>query len=69
VEFETDERNVRSRHALEALPAQFEGVLRDFELRPDGRARNSAIYSIIASEWPAVEEHLERRVREALRHR
>jgi N-acetyltransferase len=66
VEFETDKRNVRSRHALEALPAKFEGVLRDFELRSDGRPRDSAIYSIIASEWPAVEERLQRRVRDAV---
>jgi RimJ/RimL family protein N-acetyltransferase len=69
VEFETDERNLRSRHALEALPAQFEGVFRDLKLLPDGRRGSSAIYSILASEWPAVEERLQQRVREAAHRR
>ena len=69
VEFETDELNVRSRRALEALPAQFEGVLRDLKLLPDGRRRSSAIYSILAREWPAVEERLQQRVFDAVRRR
>jgi RimJ/RimL family protein N-acetyltransferase len=69
VEFETDELNIRSRRALEALPAQFEGVLRDLKLLPDGRRRSSAIYAILACDWPAVEERLKHRVREALRRR
>ena len=42
-EFETDELSARSRRALEALPARFEGVLRDLKLLPDGRRRSSAI--------------------------
>jgi RimJ/RimL family protein N-acetyltransferase len=66
VEFETDELNIRSRHALEALPAQFEGVLRDLTLLPDGRKRSSAVYSILSPEWPAVEERLKSRVRKAV---
>jgi N-acetyltransferase len=69
VEFETDELNVRSRRALGALPAHFEGVLRDLELLSDGRTRSSAIYSILAREWPAVQERLQRRVRAAVRRR
>jgi N-acetyltransferase len=69
VEFETDELNARSRRALEALPARFEGVLRDLKLLPDGRRRSSAIYSILAREWPAVEERLQARVREAVHRR
>jgi RimJ/RimL family protein N-acetyltransferase len=69
VEFETDELNIRSRRALEALPAQFEGVLRDLKLLSDGRKRSSAVYSILACEWPAVEERLQHRVREAVHRR
>jgi RimJ/RimL family protein N-acetyltransferase len=69
VEFETDELNVRSRRALEALPAQFEGVLRDLKLLADGRRRSSAVYSILAREWPVVEERLQHRVREAVHRR
>lgn len=69
VEFETDELNVRSRHALEALPAQFEGVLRDLTLLPDSRRCSSAVYSILGREWPAVEERLQHRVQEAVHRR
>jgi RimJ/RimL family protein N-acetyltransferase len=69
VEFETDELNTRSRRALEALPARFEGVLRDLKLLPDGRRRSSAIYSILAREWPAVEDRLQQRVRDAVHRR
>jgi RimJ/RimL family protein N-acetyltransferase len=61
VEFETDERNARSRRALEALPAKLEGVLRDWKLLPSGRRRSSAVYSVLDSEWPAVRANLERR--------
>jgi RimJ/RimL family protein N-acetyltransferase len=62
VEFETDAENVRSRRALEALPAQFEGVMRDWKLVGDDRRRSSAIYSILDHEWPAVEANLLRRI-------
>jgi RimJ/RimL family protein N-acetyltransferase len=67
VEFDTDERNLRSRRALEALPAHFEGVLRDLTLAHDGSRCSSAYYSILDHEWPAVAEHLAERVREAQR--
>jgi RimJ/RimL family protein N-acetyltransferase len=62
VEFETDEQNSRSRRALGALPAAYEGIRRDCKLMPDGGRRSSAIYSILDSEWPAVSANLERRV-------
>ncbi len=62
VEFDTDELNQRSRRALEALPAQFEGVLRNLTLWPDGARRNSAYYSILDHEWPRVRQNLTARV-------
>jgi RimJ/RimL family protein N-acetyltransferase len=62
VEFKTDARNERSRAALSALPAQFEGVLRNHMIVPDVGQRDSACYSVIDSEWPAVEANLERRL-------
>jgi RimJ/RimL family protein N-acetyltransferase len=65
VEFDTDEENRRSRGALEALGARFEGVLRDLTLRSDGRRRSSAYYSILEREWPDVEPQLMARVRAA----
>lgn len=62
VEFKTDARNSRSRGALVALPAQFEGILRSHMQMPDIGWRDSAYYSVIASEWPDVKANLRRRL-------
>ena len=62
VEFKTDARNERSRSAIAALPAQFEGVLRNHMIVPDVGQRDSAYYSVIDSEWPEVRANLERRL-------
>ncbi len=62
VEFKTDARNDRSRAALAALPAQFEGVLRNHMILPDVGQRDSAYFSVIDSEWPDVKANLERRL-------
>jgi RimJ/RimL family protein N-acetyltransferase len=62
VEFKTDARNDRSRAALAALPAQFEGVFRKHMLVRGGERRDSAYYSLIDDEWPAVRENLEQRL-------
>ena len=60
VEFKTDARNERSRAALAAIPARFEGVMRNHMIVPDVGQRDSAYYSVIAEEWPAVRSRLER---------
>jgi len=62
VEFKTDARNERSRTAIAALPAQFEGVFRNHMIVPDVGQRDSAYYSVIDSEWPEVRANLERRL-------
>jgi RimJ/RimL family protein N-acetyltransferase/ribosomal protein S18 acetylase RimI-like enzyme len=62
VEFKTDARNERSRAALAAIPAQFEGVLRNHMIMPGIGQRDSAYYSVIESEWPGVRANLERRL-------
>ncbi len=62
VEFKTDARNERSRAALQALGAQFEGILRKHMLVPGIGVRDSAYYSVIDEEWPAVRAKLERRL-------
>jgi RimJ/RimL family protein N-acetyltransferase len=62
VEFKTDALNERSRGALAALPAQFEGVHRNHMLVRDGENRDSAWYSVIEAEWPQVREALLRRL-------
>jgi RimJ/RimL family protein N-acetyltransferase len=63
VEFKTNARNERSRAALAALPAQFEGIHRKHMIVRDGERRDSAWYSVVDDEWPAVRENLQRRLR------
>jgi N-acetyltransferase len=58
VELKTDARNERSRGAMEALGATFEGVHRQHMLVRGGENRDSAWYSIVDGEWPAVRERL-----------
>jgi N-acetyltransferase len=55
----TDERNARSRRAIERLGAAFEGVRRADMPAQDGSVRSSAYYSIVPAEWPAVRKRLE----------
>lgn len=62
VEFKTDARNARSRGALAALPARFEGVFAKHMLVRDGESRDSAWYAILDDDWPAVRANLLRRL-------
>ena len=62
VEFKTDALNERSRAALEALPARFEGIFRKHMLVRDGAVRDSAWYSVTDEEWPAVRRNLRDRL-------
>jgi len=62
VELKTDARNERSRAAMAAIPARFEGILRNHMIVPDVGQRDSAYFSVIDSEWPAVRANLERRL-------
>ena len=62
VEFKTDARNERSRGALLALGATFEGVHRKHMLVRAGENRDSAWYSITDDEWPDVRSRLEARL-------
>jgi RimJ/RimL family protein N-acetyltransferase len=58
VQLKTHRLNFRSRRAIERIGAQFEGILRNHTIMPDGSYRDSAYYSFIDSEWPAVKRHL-----------
>lgn len=58
----TDRFNFRSQRAIEALGAQRDGVIRHFGMRKDGTARDTVMYSILASEWPDVRRHLDSRL-------
>lgn len=51
VQFKTDERNLRSRKAIEKIGGRFEGILRHDMLRDNRTNRNSASYSLIDKEW------------------
>ena len=57
----TDNFNFRSQRAIEALGAKKDGVIRHHGIRRDGSARDTVMYSILASEWPDVRRHLELR--------
>jgi len=63
VELKTDALNERSRRALAALPARLEGVHRKHMLVRGGENRDSAWYSIVDDEWPAVRKNLRERLR------
>ena len=67
VDFKTDARNERSRAAILALGASFEGILRRWQpshvAGEEGRLRDSAMYSILSTEWPAVRHALAARIR------
>ena len=64
VQLKTDARNLRSQAAIEALGARREGTLRSYQTNSAGYVRDTVIYSVISSEWPAVKKHIVERVRE-----
>jgi N-acetyltransferase len=58
VEYRTSFFNQQSRRAIERLGAKLDGILRSHQRHGDGSLRDTCVYSIIASEWPAVKAHL-----------
>jgi len=56
--FHTDLRNQRSRAALERIGAKYEGILRSHRMAADFIPCDSLRYSILAAEWTAVKQHL-----------
>ncbi|WP_042161485.1 GNAT family N-acetyltransferase [Paenibacillus gorillae] len=63
VTLKTDARNTPSRSAIQRLGAAFEGIRRAHAPASDGSIRDTAYYSILAEEWPAVRSNLEDRLR------
>ena len=59
VEFRTHLLNQPSRRAIERLGAKLDGILRNHSFARNGTLRDTCVYSILASEWPAVRGHLE----------
>jgi RimJ/RimL family protein N-acetyltransferase len=62
ITFKTDARNARSRAAIERLGSHFEGIRRAHVRATDGGIRDTAYYSIVRAEWPAVRTGLEARL-------
>lgn len=58
VEFRTHFFNHASRNAIERLGAKLDGILRSHQIGRNGELRDTVVYSIIASEWPTVKQHL-----------
>lgn len=59
VEYRTGFFNRQSRQAIERLGAKLDGILRNHQRYANGTLRDTCVYSIIASEWPAVRSHLD----------
>ena len=62
IEIHSDTRNERSQAAIRALGATYEGTLRSHQVMKDGYVRDTAVFSIIHSEWDKVKAHLEDRL-------
>lgn len=62
VEFKVDVDNTPSCRAIEKLGASCEGVLRSYMVSARSGARDVAIYSIIAAEWPHLRRGIESRL-------
>lgn len=58
VELFTDFLNSNSRNAILRLGAKQEGILRNHMVMPDGRIRDSVLFSIIKNEWRGIKQHL-----------
>lgn len=63
VQLKTDERNAASRAAIARLGCTFEGILRKYQARYDGFIRNTAMFSLVAEEWPDAKVKLAARLR------
>jgi RimJ/RimL family protein N-acetyltransferase len=72
VDLKTDARNARARAAVEGIGARFEGILRNWQpsqaQTEERQLRDSAMYSILAVEWPSVGEHLVASLAQPLTH-
>ncbi|MFL0811342.1 MAG: GNAT family N-acetyltransferase [Agarilytica sp.] len=58
IEFMTDYLNITSRNAILRIGAKQEGILRNHMRMPNGRVRDSVIFSVIKNEWPGVKQNL-----------
>jgi N-acetyltransferase len=62
MELKLDATNIRSFRAIARLGARFEGIHRAHMVLPDGRIRDTAWFSVLKEEWPAVRDGLDERL-------
>ena len=62
VELKTDARNLRSRQAIARIGATEEGHLRQHMIVQNGHLRDSVMFSILNTEWPAIQQTLSHRL-------
>ena len=62
VGFRTDNFNHASQNAIRRLGAKHDGTIRHHALRRDGTVRDTVMFSILAGEWPEVNNHLRDRL-------
>ena len=67
VEFRTHFFNHQSRRGIERLGAKLDGILRSHQIASNNTLRDTAVYSIIAGEWPTVKAHLSYQLHEKAR--
>ena len=69
VDLKTDSRNARSQKAIGALGASFEGILRNWQPShaegEQGQLRDTAMFSLVAGEWPEAKLRLQARLESA----
>jgi RimJ/RimL family protein N-acetyltransferase len=65
VELKTDALNEKSRNAILRIGAKEEGTFRKHMVMHTGRIRDTAYFSIIDSEWPAVKARLDEKLSRA----
>lgn len=66
VEFETDARNLRARTVLARIGARYEGTFRHHKIIRGGVVRDSAWFSVLAEDWPAIKSSLQIRLSSSL---
>lgn len=62
VTLKADVRNTRSRAAIESIGAHFDGIRRAESRGADDTVRDTAFYSILREEWPAIRDRLAQRL-------
>ena len=58
VQLKASAGNQVSRRAIESIGGKFEGIMRNFSVLPGGIRTDTALYSILAEEWPRVKQNL-----------